>query len=82
MRALDRGESFLVTRNGAAVGELRPVRQRTFVSATRAYGRVYAAVVTSRRRARGRRAVDLLLAATAVSLGLPLFTRNQGDFEG
>lgn len=33
MRALDRGESFIVTRNGAAVGELRPVRQRTFVSA-------------------------------------------------
>ncbi|HUP01503.1 MAG TPA: type II toxin-antitoxin system prevent-host-death family antitoxin [Gemmatimonadota bacterium] len=28
MRALDRGEDFLVTRNGVPVGELRPVRRR------------------------------------------------------
>jgi antitoxin (DNA-binding transcriptional repressor) of toxin-antitoxin stability system len=28
MRALDRGEVFLVTRNGVPVGELRPVRRR------------------------------------------------------
>jgi prevent-host-death family protein len=33
MRALDRGESFLVTRNGTPVGELVPVRRRRFVSA-------------------------------------------------
>jgi antitoxin (DNA-binding transcriptional repressor) of toxin-antitoxin stability system len=33
MRALDRGESFLVTRNGVPVGELRPLQRRTFVSA-------------------------------------------------
>jgi prevent-host-death family protein len=32
MRALDRGESFLVTRNGTPVGELVPVRRRQFVS--------------------------------------------------
>ena len=31
MRALDRGEVFLVTRNGIPVGELRPARRR-FVS--------------------------------------------------
>ena len=31
MRALDRGESFIVTRNGVPVGELRPLRQRRFV---------------------------------------------------
>jgi antitoxin (DNA-binding transcriptional repressor) of toxin-antitoxin stability system len=31
MRALDRGESFLVTRDGVAVGELIPVRRRRFV---------------------------------------------------
>ncbi len=31
MRELDRGESFLVTRNGAPVGELRPIRRRRFV---------------------------------------------------
>jgi antitoxin (DNA-binding transcriptional repressor) of toxin-antitoxin stability system len=31
MRALDDGESFVVTRNGVAVGELRPLRRRQFV---------------------------------------------------
>ena len=33
MRALDRGESFIVTRNSVPVGELRPL-PRQFVSAT------------------------------------------------
>jgi prevent-host-death family protein len=33
MRALDRGESFIVTRNGVPVGELMPLRQRQFVAA-------------------------------------------------
>jgi antitoxin (DNA-binding transcriptional repressor) of toxin-antitoxin stability system len=33
MRALDRGESFVVTRNGVPVGELTPLRQRRFVAA-------------------------------------------------
>lgn len=33
MRAVDRGESFVVTRNGVAVGELVPLRQRKFVVA-------------------------------------------------
>jgi len=32
MRALDRGESFVVTRNGVAVGELHPIRHQRFVS--------------------------------------------------
>lgn len=36
MRALDRGQSFLVTRNGIPVGELTPVRPRRFVSAEEA----------------------------------------------
>lgn len=31
MRALDRGEEFVITRNGVPVGELRPYRRRTFV---------------------------------------------------
>lgn len=31
MRALDKGESFTVTRNGVPVGELSPVRTRVFV---------------------------------------------------
>ena len=33
MRALDRGKSFIVTRNGVPVGELIPLRQRVFVAA-------------------------------------------------
>ena len=33
MRGLDRGESFVVTRNGVAVGELVPLRRRSFVAA-------------------------------------------------
>ena len=35
MRALDLGESFIVTRNGKPVGELRPIRPRQFVPAAR-----------------------------------------------
>jgi predicted nucleic acid-binding protein len=47
----------------------------------RAYGRVYAAVAASGRKARGARAVDLLIAATACAANLPLYTRNGADFE-
>ncbi len=32
MRALDRGERFVVTRNGVPVGELIPLRTRTFIA--------------------------------------------------
>ena len=49
--------------------------------ASRAYGRVYAAVVGACRKARGARAVDLLIAATACSAGLPLYTRNPDAFQ-
>jgi predicted nucleic acid-binding protein len=48
----------------------------------RAFGRVYAAVAAAGRKARGRRAFDLLIAATALAAELPLYTRNPDDFEG
>lgn len=31
MRALDKGKVFVITRNGVPVGELSPLRQRSFV---------------------------------------------------
>lgn len=48
--------------------------------AARAYGRIYASVLAAGRKARGRRAVDLLIAATAIAAGLPLYTANPNDF--
>ena len=33
MRGLDRGETFVVTRNGVPVGELTPLRRHRFVRA-------------------------------------------------
>src|SRR5437660_842136 len=48
-------------------------------AAARAYGRVFAQVHAAGRKARGARAVDLLIAATALGAGLPLYTRNAAD---
>jgi predicted nucleic acid-binding protein len=48
--------------------------------AARAYGRIFSAVTATGRKARGARAVDLLIAATALAAGLPLYTRNEEDF--
>lgn len=50
--------------------------------AARAYGRIYARVIAQGRKARRRRSVDLLIAATALGAGLPLVTRNPDDFSG
>lgn len=51
-------------------------------AAARAYARVYASVAGRGREARGRRAVDLLIAATALAHNLALYTRNPADFTG
>jgi predicted nucleic acid-binding protein len=48
----------------------------------RAYGPVYVAVVSSGRKARGSRAVDLMIAATALAFDLPLYTLNAKDLHG
>jgi len=63
---------------GEATFDPLPVDSET----ARAYGRVYAAVTATGRKARGRRAIDLLIAATALATGLPLYTRNPDDFAG
>ena len=150
MRALDRGESFVVTRSGVAVGELSPRlghcgapfvvsvegtddcerpggrkpatapsgallhhypgrdrrgtahhdrpggtgaaqdrlqrAEATFdpvpvdAELARASARVYTALAAAGRKARGRRALDLLIAATALAADQALYTRNPEDF--
>ena len=49
--------------------------------AARAYGRIYAAELAKGRKARGTRALDLLIAATACAAKLPMYTRNPEDFQ-
>jgi predicted nucleic acid-binding protein len=51
-------------------------------AAARAYGLIYAAIVATGRKARGPRAVDMLIAATALAGNLPLYTRNVDGFRG
>lgn len=51
------------------------------VEAARIYGRVTASVVAVGRKPR-RRAIDLMIAATATAEELPLYTMNPDDFDG
>jgi predicted nucleic acid-binding protein len=48
----------------------------------RAYGPVYVGVVNLGRKPRGARAVDLMIAATALAHDLPLYTLNPKDLRG
>lgn len=48
----------------------------------RSYGRVSAKVVALGRKVRGRRLLDLMIAATALANDLPLLTLNPGDLRG
>jgi predicted nucleic acid-binding protein len=49
--------------------------------AARAYGRIYAEIASAGRKPRGPRAVDLFIAAIALDVGLPLYTRNPSDVD-
>jgi toxin FitB len=49
--------------------------------AARRYGTLVALTIAANRDPRPRR-VDLMIAATAAAHGLPLYTRNPGDFRG
>ena len=49
---------------------------------SRAYGPVYAAIAAAGRKPRGARAIDLMIAATALAHDLPLWTRNAKDLHG
>lgn len=51
-------------------------------SCARAYATVFAVVASQGRKPRGGRAVDYMIAATALGNNLPLFTRNPKDFDG
>ena len=52
MRALDTGETFVVTRNGVPVGELTPLRRHRFVAAETAVAMFRAAPGVDYRRFR------------------------------
>lgn len=52
MRALDQGESFIVTRNGVVVGELLPRRRNRHVSAEAAVAAFAGAAAIDRARFR------------------------------
>jgi len=61
-----------------ATVEMLPFDERC----ARAYGTVYATAAARGRKPRGRRAVDLMIAATAIVHELPLYTYNVRDLAG
>jgi predicted nucleic acid-binding protein len=52
------------------------------LACARAYGAIYEATVRIGRKPRGGRAVDLMIAATALAHDLPLYTKNPKDLRG
>ena len=56
-------------------------RSHTTTGAARLFGQICAAVRASGREP-GKRASDLMIAATAASNELPLYTANPDDFKG
>jgi predicted nucleic acid-binding protein len=52
------------------------------VACARAWARIYAAVERIGRKPRGSRAIDLMIAATALAHDLPLYTLNPKDLRG
>jgi antitoxin (DNA-binding transcriptional repressor) of toxin-antitoxin stability system len=67
MRALDRGKTFVVTRNGRPVGELVPLRARAFVPSEFAHAAFAGAPPVARRRF--RRDVDAVVDQTVILHG-------------
>ena len=64
MRAVDAGETFVVTRSGVPVGELAPLRRHRFVSAEAAVALFRAAPPVDYRRLRGD--LDAIADQTAI----------------
>ena len=67
MRALDRGKTFVVTRNGRPVGELVPLRQRAFVPSESVHAAFAGAPPVARRRF--RRDVDAFVNQNMIPRG-------------
>ncbi len=52
------------------------------LACARAWAQIYTAVERIGRKPRGSRAIDLMIAATALAHDLPLYTLNPKDFRG
>lgn len=52
------------------------------LACARAWAQIYAAIERIGRKPRGSRAIDLMIAATALAHDLPLYTLNPKDLRG